>query len=114
VDAKPPKGFDDAPVSYDCDAAWAWASGYESGWNERAAIAQSAAAAKATAEDEAIYKSIADNYFKAEPAEAGCAACGTGDSASSIIDTPQPWTQEHLKAYPKAALDILNKRGRQD
>jgi hypothetical protein len=51
---------------------------------------------------------------KAEPAEAGCAACGTGDSASSIIDTPQPWTLEHLKAYPKAALDILNKRGRQD
>jgi hypothetical protein len=46
VDAKPPKGFDDAPVSYDCDAAWAWASGYESGWNERAALSQSAAAAK--------------------------------------------------------------------
>jgi len=31
-------------------------------------------------------------------------------SCSSIIDTIQPWTMEHLKAYPKAALEILNTR----
>lgn len=31
-------------------------------------------------------------------------------SCSSFIDTIQPWTMEHLKAYPKAALEILNKR----
>ena len=31
-------------------------------------------------------------------------------SCSSFIDTIQPWTMEHLKTYPKAALEILNKR----
>lgn len=44
------------------------------------------------------------------PASASPATVAQPTSVSSFIDTIQPWTMEHLKAYPKAALEILNKR----